>query len=209
MIVTKSAVQSVLALLAAAFLTLVAPSMVAAQDVTENTLASAQIANFDKVSSTIWRGAAPSDQALETMARSGIRTIVDLRMDGGGTLHEKEQADHLGLHYVHIPMGFNHPSLAQIDSFLNVALDSQSGPIFIHCAQGADRTGTMCAIYRRLVDNWSFDEAYAEMRLHHFKPFLSGLKRSVEDFPYASFKEKLSARAASEEKLAVRLANNG
>jgi len=36
-------------------------------------------------------------------------------------------------------------------------------PVFFHCKHGADRTGTMCAVYRIAVCGWSKDEAIAEM----------------------------------------------
>src|SRR5271166_4066814 len=85
---------------------LIAPPMVAAQDLSQATLAEAEISNFGKVSDTVYRGGAPSDRTLEKLAQSGIHTIIDLRMDGDGVTHEEEKAHALGLQYVHIPMGF-------------------------------------------------------------------------------------------------------
>jgi protein tyrosine/serine phosphatase len=36
-------------------------------------------------------------------------------------------------------------------------------PVLVHCQHGADRTGTMCALYRVAVQNWKKEEALREM----------------------------------------------
>jgi protein tyrosine phosphatase (PTP) superfamily phosphohydrolase (DUF442 family) len=138
------------------------------------------IDNFDQVSPSIWRGAHPSDIALEQLAQHGVKTIIDLRQDCNNCEHEHVYAWRLGLHYVHIPMNFKKPSSSQIVQFLNVVNDDHSGTVFVHCRQGADRTGTLIGIYRTVMQGWKFDKTYAEMRDHHFKPFLFGMKKSVE-----------------------------
>lgn len=177
--------------------------------VSENLLLAAGIHNFDKVTDHVWRGALPSDTAIEKMSDSGINTIIDLRMNGEGTEHEEKLAASLGMHYLHIPMGFNQPSDSQIDTFLQTVLNPSSGAVFVHCRQGADRTGTMCAIYRRLVDRISFDEAYVEMRRHHFKPFLAGMKKSVQEFPYEAYRNRMSDKTAEQAANASKLNADG
>ena len=47
--------------------------------------------------------------------------------------------------------------------FLQIVTDSSRTPIFVHCQHGADRTGTVCAIYRITIQGWSKDEAIEEM----------------------------------------------
>jgi len=94
--------------------------------------------------------------------------------------------------YIHIPMGFLQPSSDKILSFLKIATDPASQPVFVHCRQGADRTGTFCAIYRRLVQGWTFEQCWPEMRMHHFKPFLASLKKTVRDFPCEEFRRMLA-----------------
>ena len=47
--------------------------------------------------------------------------------------------------------------------FLKVATDPKRQPVFVHCQHGADRTGTMCAIYRLVEQGWSKDEAIREI----------------------------------------------
>ncbi len=145
------------------------------------------IDNFGRVAPGITRGGQPSDKALELMAKDGVKTIVDLRMTGIGTVNEEAAAKHLGMNYVHIPMTLLTPNKDQVAKFLDVVNKPANLPVFIHCRQGADRTGTLCAIYRRKVQGWDFDKTYAEMREHHFKPFLLGMKDLVKNCPEQNF----------------------
>ncbi|HEY9731759.1 MAG TPA: tyrosine-protein phosphatase [Drouetiella sp.] len=145
------------------------------------------IDNFGRVAPGITRGAQPSDKALSMMAKDGVKTIIDLRMNGTGTVNEESTTRHLGMKYVHIPMTLLTPSNDQVAQFLDVVNKPENLPVFIHCRQGADRTGTLVAIYRRKVQGWDFDKTYAEMRDHHFKPFLIGMKDLVRNCPGQNF----------------------
>jgi protein tyrosine phosphatase (PTP) superfamily phosphohydrolase (DUF442 family) len=156
-----------------------APQAVQAGD-SEAMLVQPVIDNFDKVSTEIWRGAAPSDRAIKRLAGHGFKTVVDLRMDGNACQHEQALVNKLGMKYVHIPMGLKRPSIQQIVVFLRLVNDQHNQPVFVHCRQGADRTGVLVAIYRILVQHWPYEQVYGEMRLHHFKPWLAGMKQTVE-----------------------------
>lgn len=142
-------------------------------------IAAPSISNFDIVSEGLWRGAAPSNQALQKLQESGVKTIVDLRMAGPGAAEEANNAKKLGIKYIHIPLGFMGPSLFKVAQFLNIVNDPANQPVFVHCRYGADRTGALVAVFRVIHDHWSFNQAYSEMRSHHFKPWLASLKRMV------------------------------
>jgi hypothetical protein len=51
----------------------------------------------------------------------------------------------------------------EVEAFLKVALDAERHPIFVHCQHGADRTGTMLAAYRIVVEGWDKETAIEEM----------------------------------------------
>jgi uncharacterized protein (TIGR01244 family) len=196
---------NVIALTLVALLGLIAPHPVSAEElafptVSEDVLETAKVDNFAKVSSTMWRGAQPSDKSLAKLAQGGIKTVIDLRMDGDGIEHESQTVNTLGLHYVHIPMGFMKPTPDKILSFLKIVTARENQPVYVHCRQGADRTGTLCAIYRRMVQNWTFEQCWVEMRMHHFKPFLASLKRTVQEFQCEEWRKLL---ATPENKMAT------
>lgn len=160
---------------------------VPSQQIAAVCLSEAAIENFGRVSPGITRGAQPSDKALSLMAKDGVKTIIDLRMNGTGTVNEEALTNKLGMKYVHIPMTLLTPNAQQVAQFLDVVNSPANLPAFVHCRQGADRTGTLVAIYRRKVQGWNFDKAYDEMRQHHFKPFLLGMKDLVKNCPSQNF----------------------
>ena len=112
----------------------------------------------------IYRGAQPSPAVLQRLVNDyGIRTIVNLR----GTcvpqewyMDESGAAQSLGisLHDLTFSAG-RWPSHHEIRHLVET-LESAEYPIFMHCRQGADRTGMASAIAQVLVD----DVAYAEAR---------------------------------------------
>lgn len=139
------------------------------------------LSNFDKVSDGIFRGSKPSKHDLGVLSKSGIKTIVNLRMPGKSVRQEEKAARENGMRYVHIPMGFGHPDNKSIEKALEVICDKENQPVYVHCLQGSDRTGVIVGAYRRLIDHWSFSKAYKEMHDHHFKPWLTGMKKTVRD----------------------------
>jgi protein tyrosine phosphatase (PTP) superfamily phosphohydrolase (DUF442 family) len=147
------------------------------------TVAPSLVQNFEMVSNGIWRGAAPSPEAMSALAKDGVRTIVDLRMNCSGVTKESSQAKKLGLRYYHFALGFNKPEQAKVEDILAVMTDPVNQPVFIHCRQGADRTGMLVGMYRRGWLGWSFPRTWTEMRHHHFKPFLLAMKNEVRKMP--------------------------
>ncbi len=119
---------------------------------------------------------------MQELKDSGVKTIVNLRGEGGASKKEELAAKAIGLDYYNIPMGYSDPNLAKVSSVLDILRDPAKQPVYIHCMHGADRTGMMVGIHRVLSDGWQFDKAYTEMRGHHFKPFLIPMRKTVQAF---------------------------
>ncbi|MDZ4836268.1 MAG: tyrosine-protein phosphatase [Candidatus Melainabacteria bacterium] len=168
----------------AALITTLTPQMVQAEAVgpvlDQNVLKEISIANFQQVNGTILRGAAPSEKNLRLLAKSGVKTILDLRMSGPAVTHESALAHELGFNYVHVPLGFTSPNTPEMTRILAVLNEADKQPVYVHCRQGADRTGMTIGMYRRIHDKWEFKQTYGEMRKHHFKPVLLGMKSAVK-----------------------------
>ena len=93
------------------------------------------------------------------MEKLGVKTVVNLRF-----LHsDRDEIKDTGLAYEHINMTTLNTEDKDVIRFLRIVNDSSRTPVFVHCEYGADRTGTMCAIYRIAVQGWSKDKAIEEM----------------------------------------------
>jgi protein-tyrosine phosphatase len=105
------------------------------------------VAHLGVVDGHVWRGAAPSSPAgYQALAAAGVTTVVDLRAEPGSAA-EDAPITALGLDVVHLPMPDGQtPSQAQLDTFLAVVADAK-GTVFVHCAAGVGRTGSMVAAY--------------------------------------------------------------
>ena len=87
-----------------------------------------------------------------------------------------------GILYTNFPMhGQGTPSREQINQLLSV-VDSFSGPVFVHCRFGCDRTGTIVACYRIAHDHWSNDLALREAKRYGISRWEFLMKRFVRNF---------------------------
>ena len=138
-----------------------------------------------KVSDVLSRGAQPSAQGLAELKKLGVTTIVDLRGNTGPVAWERAQAESLGMRFVDLPvLGWSPPSNAQVAEFLKLFQGDPKQKIFVHCYYGEDRTGVMVAAYRIAQQNWSSDQAVAEMYSFGFHYHLYPAMRSyVRAFP--------------------------
>lgn len=115
--------------------------------------------NLHKVSDTLYRSAQPSAEGMKNLKAMGIETIVNLR-----SFHsDRDEIGDTGLAYEHIHMKAWHAEEEDAVKFLQIVTNPKRWPVLVHCQHGADRTGTMCALYRVTVQGWSKEEALTEM----------------------------------------------
>ncbi|MFH1021952.1 MAG: tyrosine-protein phosphatase [Planctomycetota bacterium] len=115
--------------------------------------------NLHRVSADLFRGAQPVPEGYRELVSLGIRTVVSLR-----SFHDERAAvEGAGMAYEHITMKAWHVEEHEAVRFLKIINDPARLPVFVHCQHGADRTGTMCALYRVVVGGWKREEAIAEM----------------------------------------------
>jgi len=116
--------------------------------------------NLHRVDDRLYRGAQPTVEGLASLRSLGVRTIVDLREHN----EDAQIATASGLALRYIPLSaLRAPSEESVVEFLKIAGERGNAPIFVHCRQGADRTGMMCALYRVAVQGWSKQDAIDEM----------------------------------------------
>jgi protein tyrosine phosphatase (PTP) superfamily phosphohydrolase (DUF442 family) len=126
------------------------------------------VGNFAKVTPKLWRGAQPTEAGFRNLEKAGVKTVISLRDEHD----DYEDFGKLGgtqLKYLRIPMHAWDPDEAQLIvlmAVLDKALkDPDRYPVFIHCAEGKDRTGYSVATYRMVSQEpqWDADNAILEM----------------------------------------------
>jgi len=119
----------------------------------------AGVPNLHKVSDTLYRSAQPTAEGMKNLEKMGIKTVINLR-----SFHsDRDELRGTSLSGEHLFMKAWHPEQKEAERFLQIVTDPARTPVLVHCQHGADRTGTLCAIYRIAVQNWPKDAAVREM----------------------------------------------
>ena len=96
---------------------------------------------------------------MKQLEKLGVKTVVNLR-----SLHsDRDEIKDTALAYEHIRTTTWNIDDKDVIRFLQIVTNPDCTPVFVHCQHGADRAGTMCAIYRVAVQGWSKEEAIEEM----------------------------------------------
>ncbi len=123
------------------------------------------VPNFAKVSPALWRGSQPlTSEAFRHLEAAGVKTVVNFR-------HDHDDLPLLSgttLKYLWIPARAWHPEEQDLVIFLRVLEDQNNWPVFVHCAEGKDRTGYAVATYRIVTEHWTPDDAIHEMFDFHY-----------------------------------------
>ena len=149
-----------------------------------------KIGNFGQMDENYYRGAQPMPDDYASLAKLGIKTIIDLRNDP--TDYEKADAEAAGIKYINIPMsGWRSPKDSDIQQFMKIATDPATGKFYVHCKAGIHRTGITAAIYRMEKDGWDYDKSYREMKNYNFS---SGLVHGALKSYVKNYNDKLQQR---------------
>ncbi len=132
----------------------------------QNITTNQELPNFSKVNSNLFRGGQPTKAGVRLLKETqGIKTIVYFRSEGDEADREDEWAKDAGLKFIKLSLhNWFAPKKSQIDEALAAMTDPENQPVFVHCKRGADRTGTVIAIYRMTVDKWTAKQASDEAK---------------------------------------------
>ena len=134
---------------------------------TSATVATIGIDNFGQVNTNYYRGAQPKGRDYADLAALGVKTIIDLTQDGESAEPALVQA--AGMRFFRIPMTTHEtPGAEKLAEFLRIVNDPVNQPVYVHCQGGRHRTGVMTAVYRMTADQWTPDQAFAEMKRYKF-----------------------------------------
>jgi tyrosine-protein phosphatase SIW14 len=138
------------------------------------------VSNFHEVDDHVYRGAQPGKQGFASLARLGVRTVVDLRGGRNRSRAEAKAVEAAGMRYVNIPLkAIGAPRDDRVAKVLAVLDDSSAWPVFVHCQFGKDRTGTVVACYRIAHDRWQNRKALDEANSYGMSWIERGMRRYI------------------------------
>jgi len=142
-----------------------------------------ELPNFHKVNQGLYRGAQPKKEGLKRLAQLGIKTILNLRDDDAMAQREGTEAHAAGLQYFNLPLSrTGRPADNQVERALAILNSAKNQPVFVHCRLGADRTGTIIAVYRIGHDGWTSERAKAEANRYGMHFWETGMKDYIHDY---------------------------
>jgi hypothetical protein len=120
------------------------------------------------------------EELEEEIRRRGIKTVVNL---GSQTDWDRDVCRRLGVKLLDLPVGdvwcvAGEPAPGQetkpaapfnLQPFWDLLEDPQAQPVLMHCWGGVHRTGVLTAMYRIRYQNWTANDAIAEMDLYGFE----------------------------------------
>jgi tyrosine-protein phosphatase SIW14 len=137
------------------------------------------VPNFHQVNEHVYRGGQPSALGFESLAKLGVKTIIDLRAPGEGADAEQKLVQSAGMQFINLPMrGMETPSNEKVWKALGILGDSSKWPVFVHCRRGKDRTGVILACYRIVHDRWENQKALDEAR----QIGMSWIERAMQNY---------------------------
>jgi len=143
-----------------------------------------ELPNFHRINPGLYRGGQPRETGFERLSSMGIRTVINLRDDDKREDAEEREVLALGMRYFDVPLDelFGRPSDEQMSELLSIINAPENQPVFVHCRRGADRTGTVIAVYRIKHDNWTGDQARAEAKRYGMGFWVIGMKDYINDY---------------------------
>jgi len=163
--------------------------------------ASPGLPNLHRVNATLYRSAQPTRAGfalLETHVSLAngdppIRTIVSLRTSKDDSSFVAASS---ALRLEEISFKTWHPEDEDIVKFLRITTTPALQPVLVHCRHGSDRTGTMVAVHRIVVEGWTKAEATDEM-IHGgygFHPMWQNLLRYITDLDVDAIRAQVAAQ---------------
>jgi tyrosine-protein phosphatase SIW14 len=142
-----------------------------------------ELPKLSQVNPNLYRGGQPKEGGIDRLKEMGIKTIINLRDSNDQNISEEGEAKALGMKYFNIPLpNFDRPDDKAVSQILALITAAENQPVFVHCKRGADRTGTIIALYRIDHDGWTGDLAKAEAKRNGMGFWQYKMKDYIHDY---------------------------
>lgn len=149
--------------------------------------------NHARVADDVWRSNHPTNGRLRQLARSGFKSIINLRGNYKLPHHgfEVQICEDSGMDLIDVPMSARTaPEVKSIMKLVSV-LGQAKKPVLLHCKSGADRTGLASAIYLMVYCNATPGDAKKQLSLRFLHLRKSGA--GILDHFLDSYAERLKS----------------
>lgn len=149
---------------------------------------SENLENWHQVDSLVNRSEQPDNEGMADIERFGIRRVLNLRQFH----NDDDETKMTNLETFHIPINAAKIMDKDVIKALRI-IKSSDQPILVHCWHGADRTGTIVAMYRIIEQGWSKESALDELENGGFgyHSIYGNIKDYINNVDVASIKKQL------------------
>lgn len=152
-------------------------------DMPKKELENDHLPNFHKINGNLYRGGQPTEEGIRLLAGMGITTIINFRDTQEKVQKERSIAESNDLRFLNMRLNnWLKPSDEDIHAILDEIQNPQNQPVFIHCKRGADRTGTVAAVYRMRFDGWTDRQAEKEAKEFGIGWWQVWMKDYIDDY---------------------------
>jgi protein tyrosine phosphatase (PTP) superfamily phosphohydrolase (DUF442 family) len=123
-----------------------------------------RICNFLRISSTLGTAGQPTPKQFADIRAAGYKIVINLAMPTSTNAlpNERELVAAQGMDYIHIPVVWESPTLADLERFFQAMDDHEEQKVFVHCAKNM-RASAFVLLYRVIRQQVSLEEAWKTM----------------------------------------------
>ena len=152
----------------------------------QKTIKSKDLPNFAQVNANVYRGAQPTENGIKELSKMGVKTIINLRGEDKNSRKE-EWAKNADIKFIAVDLkNWFKPKTEDIEQIIKYIDAPENQPVFVHCKCGADRTGTVVAVYLISHDGWTAKQANDEAKKFGFGWWQFWMKDYINDY-YRNF----------------------
>ena len=122
------------------------------------------IVNYLPISDTVGTAGQPVAEQFAAIKLAGYEVVVNLAMPNSSNAVPNEDAivAGLGMHYVHIPVVWEHPTPQDLAQFFDVMARCRGRKVFVHCALNM-RVSVFMLLYRVIWQGVPLEAARKDM----------------------------------------------